>query len=1011
MAIEKPTWTYKSKGDKQTASEMNELAQAVITNAIELSNTKDDIANLSDDITDFDNRITSIEESETVKKEERNQPNGYAGLDSSGKIPIERIYGATATVTDVAAYELLPATGSNGVIYNVLNTGSQYKWSGSAYIDITDGADNAKKNETSIFDCSNGTSKKYYSSLSDAINAVPVTYRTSNRIISYLSTENATTSAVNYQYHGINSTTWTDLTKWERIPSQTDLADIRSDLNEIEINSNQNIQKSKQEAILSSNNYTDNKSIEILPESVTPSKLSPETLALLNSGGAVTNLADGEDLANIDNVIKFKDKIYEPSNYSGLAKKYLRKNIVEGINILEQLMINDANTIYIIQYDYDLNAQTITVPSNCILKFEGGSLKNGTVIGNKTKIEVFGIYRIFNSITLNGSWVGYITDMYWEYDILLKNHHSIFSSVLLFEVVDIYRKEYWIESWAEITTNENYSIIDCHNSTIYITSNKGSKTTISGYQVYTVQHWINIPSTCQYFNIKNVTILDNGNKLIAGWGEILIDYTRYTYFTGHAKNMYFDNINIDGGGECFQSWNPSFEIDIISFYNCNFRTYLWGIELCAIDLNISDDVYSKFKYIKISNSTFYAYLGYQTGAGITHLSIVETPNGKSHINKVDIDNCKFESNELEGNFENNSCIEGMFISNSTFLNTFLYPSGQTYSNNSKIDVKYCNFTFEEINNSVFKAQYTAEAKTIYFTNCIFDIKSANKAIVFPRRTDVTNCNLLVCQNNIFNLPDKKEKIVRYFFYISPPKGCIVIMQNNKIWHGMIASNEGVYNQYKDTISLPKVYDKIDNIYDFIENTTYGIEDGYIPKLFPISNITGISVADDGYSIIGNPVEIIQSDPLTYQTATFHYQAKYIGTAPWNDTNVCLNIKLGLGSVRLYAIGSYKKIKYYDDLSNSTDLLWVGGSSPDFSNLKNTLLNQSNIWDYEDVEITLTKYYSNDTLRIIIRSRGQLIAWKDISYTETLSIPSYTITPNEYIKYRAFGFSVGGIIGV
>ena len=189
MAVEKPTWTYKSKGDKQTASEMNELAQAVITNAIELSNTKDDIASLSDDITNFDNRITSIEESETVKKEERNQPNGYAGLDSSGKVPIERIYGATATVTDVAAYELLPATGSNGVIYNVLNTGTQYKWSGSAYIDITDGAGNAKKNETSIFDCSNGTSTKYYSILSDAINVVPPVYRTSNRVISYLSVE------------------------------------------------------------------------------------------------------------------------------------------------------------------------------------------------------------------------------------------------------------------------------------------------------------------------------------------------------------------------------------------------------------------------------------------------------------------------------------------------------------------------------------------------------------------------------------------------------------------------------------------------------------------------------------------------------------------------------------------------------------------------------------------------------------------------------------------------------
>ena len=74
MAVETPTWTYKSEGDKQTASEMNQLAQAVITNATELSNAKDDVASLSNDVTDFDNRLTAIEESETIKKVEEDKP-------------------------------------------------------------------------------------------------------------------------------------------------------------------------------------------------------------------------------------------------------------------------------------------------------------------------------------------------------------------------------------------------------------------------------------------------------------------------------------------------------------------------------------------------------------------------------------------------------------------------------------------------------------------------------------------------------------------------------------------------------------------------------------------------------------------------------------------------------------------------------------------------------------------------------------------------------------------------
>ena len=68
MAVEKPTWIYKSKGDKQTASEMNELAQSIIINATELSNTKYDVADLINNATGLDNRITTIEESGPINQ-------------------------------------------------------------------------------------------------------------------------------------------------------------------------------------------------------------------------------------------------------------------------------------------------------------------------------------------------------------------------------------------------------------------------------------------------------------------------------------------------------------------------------------------------------------------------------------------------------------------------------------------------------------------------------------------------------------------------------------------------------------------------------------------------------------------------------------------------------------------------------------------------------------------------------------------------------------------------------
>ena len=95
---------------------------------------------------------------------------------------------------------------------------------------------------------------------------------------------------------------------------------------------------------------------------------------------------DEEDLTVDNDIIKFKDKAYNAASYSGLGKKYLRKNMVGGVNTLTQAMLNASNTEYIVQYDYDLNGAEITVPENCVLKFEGGSLSNGTVISNMTKV-------------------------------------------------------------------------------------------------------------------------------------------------------------------------------------------------------------------------------------------------------------------------------------------------------------------------------------------------------------------------------------------------------------------------------------------------------------------------------------------------------------------------------------------------------------------------------------------------------------------------------------------------
>lgn len=124
--------------------------------------------------------------------------------------------------------------------------------------------------------------------------------------------------------------------------------------------------------------------------------------------GDIVNNPDDEDLISEElaeggKVLKLADKMYNASAFSGLGRVYLRKNVTASKNILTQAMISNANTRYIIQYDYDLNGQAITIPKGCILDFQGGSISNGELVGNQTCLQS-DLVSIFNNISRSGSW-------------------------------------------------------------------------------------------------------------------------------------------------------------------------------------------------------------------------------------------------------------------------------------------------------------------------------------------------------------------------------------------------------------------------------------------------------------------------------------------------------------------------------------------------------------------------------------------------------------------------------
>lgn len=67
----------------------------------------------------------------------KNSANGYAGLDSNGKVASAQLPSYVDDVEEYANYAALPVTGESGKIYVTLDTNKTYRWGGSAYVEIS----------------------------------------------------------------------------------------------------------------------------------------------------------------------------------------------------------------------------------------------------------------------------------------------------------------------------------------------------------------------------------------------------------------------------------------------------------------------------------------------------------------------------------------------------------------------------------------------------------------------------------------------------------------------------------------------------------------------------------------------------------------------------------------------------------------------------------------------------------------------------------------------------------
>ncbi|HLP67940.1 MAG TPA: glycosyl hydrolase family 28-related protein [Rhizobium sp.] len=106
---------------------------------------------------------------------EKGAPNGVATLDGTGKVPAAQLPSYVDDVLEFANYAALPVTGEAGKIYVTLDTNNEYRWSGSAYIEIVaspGSTDEVAEGTTNLYHTAARVRDTLLDGLSTAVNAV-----------------------------------------------------------------------------------------------------------------------------------------------------------------------------------------------------------------------------------------------------------------------------------------------------------------------------------------------------------------------------------------------------------------------------------------------------------------------------------------------------------------------------------------------------------------------------------------------------------------------------------------------------------------------------------------------------------------------------------------------------------------------------------------------------------------------------------------------------------------------
>lgn len=262
-------------------------------------------------------------------------PNGLASLNESGIIPSAQLPSYVDDVIEVDTFSNLPGTGESGKIYIVQDTNLTYRWSGTAYVEISKSLALGETSSTAYPGDKGKATTDKLNKTSDKVVVGPTTVNPStDKIVIKYQTHFTSTNSDNEDSHTINAATTSqagvmssaDKTKLNGLKDQ---AGITSDIDAVQTNLETHINNK-------SNPHKVNKAQVGLSEVDNTSDANkPISTATQNALNSKFNASDGNAL---------KQTIEDMPNLVVTGGRLSHKNDKISLSLIQQDLKDQANT-------------------------------------------------------------------------------------------------------------------------------------------------------------------------------------------------------------------------------------------------------------------------------------------------------------------------------------------------------------------------------------------------------------------------------------------------------------------------------------------------------------------------------------------------------------------------------------------------------------------------------------------------------------------------------------------